>query len=248
MNKPDQMLYRFGTQSNVLMLIIVLLWTSMYGCSGARPAKDELTKTIALLESVRKLGCVHDSLSLAEESYAKAQKLYDAKKYDQARAQASAARELAQEVADATGGKPCEAPPPPPSSQPVELPIEADDSAIEPFESVSAPDLKTLYFGFDSSSLNPQSISALEENIVWIRANPNKRIIVEGHCDSRGTLEYNLALSDRRATSVVGYLKSAGIESKRLEPIGLGSDQPASYRQDSEGYRLNRRAEFKMTR
>ena len=247
MNTVDRILRTIRAKSYLFIFFVLLLWLPLNGCSSARPAKDELTKTIKLLESVRKLGCMHDSLSLAEESYAKAQKLYDQKKYNEARTQASAARELAQEAVDAVGGKPCEVKPPPPPP-PVELPTEEEDQAIEPFESVSAPDLKTLYFGFDSSSLTPQAISVLEENIVWIRDNPDKRIIVEGHCDSRGTLEYNLALSDRRASSVVGYLKSAGIDSKRLEPIGLGSDQPASYRQDSEGYRLNRRAEFKTTR
>jgi peptidoglycan-associated lipoprotein len=237
--------WNWGVVSKVVALSLIAY---LSGCSGARPAKDELTKTIALLESVRKLGCAHDSLSLAEESYAKAQKLFDQKKYNEARAQASAARELAQEASDANEGKPCEAPPPPQDTTPVELPTDDDDSAVEPFEAVEAPDLQTVYFGFDSSKLSDGSISVIEENLSWIRDHREKRIIVEGHCDSRGTLEYNLALSDRRASSVVGYLKSAGIEPRRLEPVGLGSDQPASYRQDTEGYRLNRRVEFKVAR
>lgn len=231
-----------------LKLLLLVFVAHLSACSSARPAKDELSKTMSLLESVRKLGCAHDSLTLAEESYAKAQRLFDEKKYEEARTQASAARDLAKEASDASGGKPCEAPPPPePEKVDVELPTD-DDSAVEPFESMDAPELKTIYFGFDSSSLSEASISTIEENLVWIREHRDRRIIVEGHCDSRGTLEYNLALSDRRAGAVVGYLKSAGIESNRLEPVGLGSDQPASYRQDSEGYRLNRRAEFKVAR
>ena len=226
---------------------LLLLSVSLLACSGARPAKEEMTKTMTLLESVRKLGCAHDSLSLAEESYAKAQKLFDEKKYDEARVQASAARELAQEVVDASGGKPCEVPPPPPPSTEVELPIE-DDNVVEPFEARAEPDLKTIYFGFDSSSLTPEAKAIIEENLQWIRDNDDRRIIIEGHCDSRGTFEYNLALSDRRAATVHGYLIQAGIESRRLEPIGVGSEQPVSYRQDTEGYRLNRRVEFKVAR
>ena len=237
------------TMSWSLNVSLLLLIAQLSACSGARPAKDELSKTMTLLESVRKLGCAHDSLTLAEESYAKAQRLFDEKKYDEARAQASAARDLAKEASEANGGKPCEAPPPPePVPTAVELPTEDDDSAVEPFEAMEAPELKTVYFGFDSSKLSESSISTVEENLVWIRDHRDRRIIIEGHCDSRGTLEYNLALSDRRAGAVVGYLKSAGVESNRLEPVGLGSDQPASYRQDAEGYRLNRRVEFKVAR
>lgn len=229
------------------LLGLILFCTSLFACSSARPAKDELTKTMSVLESVRKLGCAHDSLKLAEDSYAKAQKLFDEKKYDEARAQASAARELAQEVADETQGKPCEVPPEPqPTPKKVELPTEDSDQAIEPFESLDASQLKTVYFGFDASSLTGQTIETLNENLEWIREHPDAEIVVEGHCDSRGTMEYNMALSDRRAKSVVGFYKSAGVEDRRLEPVGLGSHDPASLREDAEGHRLNRRVEFKL--
>lgn len=231
----------------LVVLSLVFIFSALYGCSSARPAKDELTKTMSVLESVRKLGCAHDSLKLAEDSYAKAQKLFDEKKYDEARAQASAARELAQEVADETQGKPCEVPPEPEEqTQEVELPTDDDAQAIEPFESLDAGELKTVYFGFDASSLTSDTIETLNENLAWIREHPDTDIIIEGHCDSRGTMEYNMALSDRRAKSVVGFYKSAGVEERRLEPVGLGSHDPESLREDAEGHRLNRRVEFKL--
>ena len=233
--------------AHIWTLGLILVCTSLFGCSSARPAKDELTKTMTVLESVRKLGCAHDSLKLAEESYAKAQRLFDEKKYDEARAQASAARELAQEVADETQGKPCEVPPEPQAPpKTVELPTEDSDRAIEPFESLDATELKTVYFGFDASSLTADTIELLNENLEWIRAHPDTEVVVEGHCDSRGTMEYNMALSDRRAKSVAGFYKSAGVEERRLEPVGLGSHDPASLREDAEGHRLNRRVEFKL--
>ena len=148
------------------------------------------------------LGCAHDSLKLAEDSHAKAQKLFDEKKYDEARAQASAARELAQEVVDETQGKPCEVPPEPqPTPKTVELPTEDSDQAIEPFESLDAGRTQNCLLWFRCFESYSSEIETLNENLEWIREHPDAEIVVEGHCDSRGTMEYNMALSDRRAKS-----------------------------------------------
>lgn len=233
----------FGSLMLSLSLIVGLV-----GCGGAGKAKDELTKTAGMLDSVRKKGCAHGSLGLAEEAYAKAQKLFDEKKYDEAQAQARAAKELAAEADRANEGKPCEAPPEEPATEvKAETPVEEpEDAQMEPFTTEEAPDLKTIYFGFDSFALTADARAIIEENLQWIRDNPDHRIAIGGHCDERGTSDYNVALSERRAKVVAEYLQQAGIELRRLKLIGYGSEMPISFRRDEEGHRLNRRVEFKL--
>lgn len=233
------------------LVIFFSMWMMVLsGCGGAGKARDELTKTASLLESVRKKGCSHDSLALAEDAYAKAQRLFDEKKYDEAQAQARAAKQLAGEVDRANGGKPCEAEQPEPVTEvKAEASIEPpEDAQIEPFSVEEAPTLKTIYFGFDSIALSSEAIDRIEDNLKWLRDHPSQRIVLGGHCDERGSTDYNIALSDRRAKTIMNYLMQAGVEGRRLEPVGYGSEQPASFRRDEEGHRLNRRVEFKLAR
>ena len=223
---------------------------SALGCGGAQPARDELSKTRELLDSVRKKGCAHDSLSLAEQSYAKSQKLFDEKRYDESRTQAAVAHQLAQEAAKAIGDQPCEVPPadaaPPADVKP--FAEEGGDDQVEPFTEETTADLKTIYFGFDSVAFSADALQILEENLEWIRAHPDENVVISGHCDERGTAEYNLALGDQRAQKVANYLKQSNIDPKRLEIVTYGSERPISFRHDEEGHRLNRRVEFSIAR
>ena len=88
----------------------------------------------------------------------------------------------------------------------------------------------------------------LEENARWFRQYPNATIIIEGHCDERGTEEYNLALGDRRAQRVRTYLVQLGIAPDRMRAISFGEERPFARGYDEAAYRLNRRVHFLVRR
>jgi len=119
--------------------------------------------------------------------------------------------------------------------------IATGPTAPSPGASVMDP----VYFEFDQSSLSAQARDVLVRNAAWLRANPQVRVQVEGHTDERGTAEYNLALGERRATSVKSYLTSLGIEAGRLVTIGYGKERPADPGRSEAAWALNRRVEFK---
>lgn len=233
-----------------LSFSLILLFTlTLWGCGGKGAARDELSQTRTLLESVRKTGCAHPSMSLAEQAYAKSQRLFDEKKYEDARTQAAVARQLANEAAAELKAKPCEVPPPPPPPSVVKPEEErAEDANVTPFAAEPTASLKTVYFDFDSVAFSPEAIQVLEANLEWLKAHPDQEIVLSGHCDERGTTEYNMALGDKRARKVSQYLQQANIQEKRIEIVSLGSESPASFRRDEEGYRLNRRVEFSLAR
>ena len=103
-----------------------------------------------------------------------------------------------------------------------------------------------LYFDYDSSSLSAQGRSILKNNAKWLKANNNAKLTIEGHCDERGSREYNIALGERRAYAVKNYLNSLGINNSRLKAISYGEEKPASSGSSESSFRKNRRAEFKL--
>lgn len=103
--------------------------------------------------------------------------------------------------------------------------------------------LKPIYFAFDSSALSAQAKQVLKENADYLATNPGSKIILEGHCDERGTEEYNLALGERRARSAYEYLRSLGITSDRMTNVSYGESRPADLGKNEAAYARNRRVE-----
>lgn len=112
------------------------------------------------------------------------------------------------------------------------------------FDSGSQYGLQTVYFDFDSSSLRPDAMQTLRDNADKIRQVPNVMIQLAGHCDERGTQEYNLALGERRALSVREYLIQMGVPANRLVTISYGKEFPAVEGSNEAAWRMNRRVEF----
>jgi peptidoglycan-associated lipoprotein len=104
--------------------------------------------------------------------------------------------------------------------------------------------LAAIYFDFDKYNLRNDSKDVLSRNAALLKQNQNLRVTIEGHCDERGTVEYNLALGEKRAKSVRDYLASLGINSGRLEVISYGKERPAVDGHDENAWSKNRRAEF----
>jgi peptidoglycan-associated lipoprotein len=101
-----------------------------------------------------------------------------------------------------------------------------------------------VYFEFDSIRLTPDAQEILTKKAKWLRANPAATVTIEGHCDSRGTNEYNLALGEGRAQSAKAFLVDLGIESSRLNTISYGEERPIAYAQTEEAWAKNRRDHF----
>lgn len=107
--------------------------------------------------------------------------------------------------------------------------------------------LDPIYFDFDRSEIKLESRNVIETNANWLRQNPVARIQIEGHCDERGSVQYNLALGERRAESTRRYLESLGVDASRLSTISYGKERPVDPGHTEEAWAKNRRAEFVVT-
>ena len=101
-----------------------------------------------------------------------------------------------------------------------------------------------IHFGFDKFNLTDEARTALNKHAEWLSKNKEVKIVVEGHCDERGTTEYNLALGERRANGVVKFLLDLGIDGQRIKAISYGSELPLDHGHNEEAWAKNRRAHF----
>ncbi len=106
------------------------------------------------------------------------------------------------------------------------------------------PDKLRIYFEFDSSAIDTESRTLIEQHAAYLAANPDVKINLTGHADERGTREYNLALGERRGVSVERMLRVLGITTDRITTISYGEEQPLAMGHDETSWRLNRRVEF----
>lgn len=104
--------------------------------------------------------------------------------------------------------------------------------------------LQRIHFDFDKYELKPEAQRILAENARVLQAYPDVNIVIEGHCDERGTVEYNLALGDKRARAARDYLVALGISPSRISVISYGKERPLDYGHNEAAWAKNRRAEF----
>jgi peptidoglycan-associated lipoprotein len=134
-------------------------------------------------------------------------------------------------------------------------PSEAPETPTAPAADTSAADrAKTMArnqflnehvpYAFDSAALSPLAQDILKRKAAWLNENAAVATVIEGHCDERGTLEYNLALGERRAESARAYLVDLGIASSRLSTISYGEERPLDSRSNEEAWAKNRRSQF----
>jgi len=164
-------------------------------------------------------------------------------------ARAVALDSLGRPLASASVNFVVEAPPPPP-------PTPAPTPAVQPPAPPAGPDLeemnrrgylKDVFFDFDRSNIRPDQRDTLAADADWLKKNPTAKITIEGHCDERGTRDYNMALGDRRANSAKEYLVGLGIDAGRIQTISYGKDRPFDPGHDEAAWAKNRRAHFVIT-
>ena len=157
--------------------------------------------------------------------------------------------------------------PPPQTAPPVEtattpepaVPVQSPDRDFEPSqtpaEDVLSEDIREAdrmarergwirdaFFAFDASTLDSDAQDALQQSATWLRSHPEFRIRIEGHCDERGTEQYNLALGDRRAETAASYLATLGVARSRIETVSYGEERPFEEGSDEAAWAQNRRA------
>ncbi|PWU15309.1 MAG: peptidoglycan-associated lipoprotein Pal [Bdellovibrio sp.] len=104
--------------------------------------------------------------------------------------------------------------------------------------------LQTINFDYDKSSLTGDAKRKAQGNAQWIKGHKGVNVQIEGHCDARGSIEYNLALGERRAQSVKSYLVSLGVDASQVSVISYGKEKPISHGESEADYAKNRRANF----
>jgi peptidoglycan-associated lipoprotein len=156
-------------------------------------------------------------------------------------------------AATAPAPAPAPAPPSPQTGEarvvqppaPAETPVQpAPPAAVGSAPAAAASPLKDVFFEFDKSVIRDDQKAALNEDVTWLKGNAKAKLTVEGHCDERGTAEYNLALGERRAKAVKDYLIAAGIPANLVSTISYGKERPFVIGHDESAWKWNRRGHF----
>ena len=137
------------------------------------------------------------------------------------------------------------------STAPLKLAYTAKSPASAGIKAGSQQDLVAnvgdrIFFGYDKFTVVPDQGSVLDKQAIWMKANPSVTVSVEGHCDERGTREYNLALGERRANSVKDYLVAAGVNPERIKTISYGKERPVALGSNESAWKQNRRGVTKV--
>ena len=125
--------------------------------------------------------------------------------------------------------------------------MESDDFDVVNEAAIRQGFQANVYFDFDKSNLRPTAAEALAKNAEWLSAHSEFLVRIEGHCDERGTNEYNIALGDRRANSARDYLTANGVAGDRLSSISYGEDRPVCAESNEACWQRNRRAYMVIT-
>ena len=105
-------------------------------------------------------------------------------------------------------------------------------------------ELRAIFFDFDKHTIRPDAARTLDANVNWLKSHPSALLLIEGHCDERGTNAYNLVLGERRAKATQEYLVSRGVEAARITIISYGEERPSCNAHNEACWAQNRRANF----
>ncbi|GEM_PF-164693 len=123
--------------------------------------------------------------------------------------------------------------------------INGQSEGTDPLADTNSPlSVRTIYFDYDSTTINAQGQSALNAHAEYLSLNPDKHLIVEGHTDERGTREYNLSLGERRSRAVADFLTASGVPEQQLEIRSYGEENPVALEHSESAWQLNRRVEL----
>lgn len=231
------------------IVILSITWMMFTGCPKKAPTRALKKAQDAISSAQKSLAskCAKDELIAAQKMMARAKKLMDEGKYEDAKVAFDATRKLAEKAKEEArlNRDNClkekkqptvRTPAPPTVVASREIPIK--DTRHK---------LTTIYFGFNQYKLTDETKRTLQKHAEWLNRSKTMKVQISGHCDQRGSVEYNLALGERRALAVKKFLINLGVSSTRISIISYGHQKPEDPRQTAEAYAKNRRAEFRVS-
>ncbi len=227
----------------VLMAFFVLGLVSS-GCPKniPQPEIDAAENAIASIEDTK--DCAPETYRAAHTMMDRAKALIQEQRYDEAKTAMLAAKNLADQARRECDQKKDQAPQ---AQEDETAPTDENINEIDMNpENQAPPMLDTIFFGFNESMITDEARQTLNKNAEILRQFPLIRIQIEGHCDDRGSTEYNLALGERRAMAVKQYLIKLGVNPNRMEIISFGEERPLQSGQTEDAWSKNRRAEFSV--
>ncbi len=132
------------------------------------------------------------------------------------------------------------------SDKPLPTPTSQPTDAPRPVGLREATPLMVIYFDYDQADIRDDQMQRCEQNLKYLQDHPDAKVLIEGHGDERGTTEYNFALGDRRARSIMNYFSKGGIAADRIQILSKGEEEPVSPGHDEADWVLNRRCTFKF--
>ena len=221
----------------VLLLITVFVLT---GCFKRKPQAeiDAAEASMKGLEATK--DCAPETYMSAKTMMERAQALLKEERYDEAKNSLLAARNLAKKAKAECEKKKKE------EEEAAKLKKDVEEQPVaREIEVPKGPkEMVIVYFAFNESTITDEAQAALANNAEFLRQKDTVRVRLGGHCDSRGSTEYNLALGERRAMSVKNYMVKLGISPDRLKIISYGEESPAYFEESEDAWAKNRRAEF----
>ena len=230
-----------------ILVTVFMALTLVLVASCGKDAKKAIDDAQAAINDAKAAGAdqyATQEFKSAEDYLSKAQDQYKAREYNPSKASAISAkdqaelakkraleRKAAEDAAKAqptTGGY--------------------NVSSLEGGQDDSKAALKDVHFAYDNYDLSEEAKSVLVNNAKWLEQNSDQKVTIEGHCDERGSTEYNLALGEKRAKSVRDYVVSLGIDHSRLDIISYGESMPLDPGHTEEAWAKNRRAHFVITK
>jgi len=236
-----------------LTILAVVLMVVVVGCP--RPPTKEMAEARAALDSAKDAGAptlAQEEFRSAEQMLAEATAYMDEKKYDDARNSALTSKKLSEIARDkalkrrAPGkGQAGEGVTPEGETGAGVIPGQAVVTGKGSLgEGVTIKELEPVYFAFDDYSISEEAKDILKVNAGWLEKNENVKVQIEGHCDERGSAEYNIALGERRAKSARNYMIQLGIDPSKLSTISYGKERPVDPGHNEDAWVKNRRDEF----
>ncbi len=214
------------------------------GCPKRAPQPEIDAAETAMADIEGTKDCAPETYQAAKTMMDKARALLKEERYDEAKTALLAAKRLADKARQECDKK---------RSEEEERKKKLAAAKPEPTPAAKTVDkqetgpagMVTVYFGFNDSNLSDETRRALSDNADYLRIHSSTRVQVEGHCDERGSTEYNLALGERRAMTIRKYLVKLGVDPGRIEIISYGEERPANQASNEEAWAQNRRAEFR---
>jgi len=236
------------------LLFLVMALSLLHSC-GAKDAKKAIDAAQTAVDDAKAAGAdqyAPDEYKSAEDYLTKAREQYDQRDYKPSKASALAAKDQAELAKKRAADRKAEAEKAEAAPTPGQTTEAYNVSSLSEqplsLEEQARAALKDVHFDFDSAELSEENKQLLVENSKWLEQHPEVKLTIEGHCDERGSTEYNLALGERRAKAVRDYLVSLGVDHSRLNIVSFGESMPLLPGHNEEAWAKNRRAHFAISK